>query len=101
VAATSTFELFRPVGTPRLRLLAAGFYADGRLAPGALVHVWDPGRLHLAFVADEPATVQVGDVRLALRPGVKRTLDIAVTTPVEIPVTTESAAVRVEKPSLR
>jgi hypothetical protein len=34
------FDLYRPVGTPRLRLLAAGRYADGWLAPRGAITVW-------------------------------------------------------------
>jgi hypothetical protein len=34
------FDLYRPVGTPRLRLVAAGRYADGWLAPGGAITVW-------------------------------------------------------------
>jgi hypothetical protein len=34
------FDLYRPAGTPRLRLLAAGRYADGWLAPRGAITVW-------------------------------------------------------------
>jgi hypothetical protein len=34
------FDLYRPTGTPRLRLLAAGRYADGWLAPRGAITVW-------------------------------------------------------------
>ncbi len=34
------FDLYRPTGTPRLRLLAAGRFADGWLAPRGAVTVW-------------------------------------------------------------
>jgi hypothetical protein len=43
------FDLYRPAGTPRLRLLAAGRFADGWLAPRGAVTVWtaEPGTLTL------------------------------------------------------
>jgi hypothetical protein len=34
------FDLYRPVGTPRLRLLAAGRFADRWLAPRGAITVW-------------------------------------------------------------
>jgi hypothetical protein len=34
------FDLYRPVGTPRLRLVAAGRFADGWLAPRGAITVW-------------------------------------------------------------
>src|SRR5207237_5333250 len=34
------FDLYRPVGTPRLRLLAAGRFADGWLAPSGAITIW-------------------------------------------------------------
>jgi hypothetical protein len=37
------FDLYRPHGTPRLRLLAAGRFADGWLAPRGAITVWVRG----------------------------------------------------------
>jgi hypothetical protein len=48
VASTPLFELWKPAGTPRLRLLAGGRYFDGWLANTGYVRVWDaPGTLVL------------------------------------------------------
>jgi hypothetical protein len=45
------FDLYRPAGTPRLRLLAAGRFADGWLTPRGAITVWPRtgGRLTLAL----------------------------------------------------
>ena len=54
------FDLYRPAGTPRLRLLAAGRYADGWLAPRGAITVWarKPAllRLELALPVRSRAT---------------------------------------------
>ena len=50
VAKTPLFELWKPAGTPRLRLLAGGHYFDGWLANTGFVQTWGPaGRLRLAL----------------------------------------------------
>jgi hypothetical protein len=43
------FDVYRPTGTPRLRLLAAGWFVDGWLAPRGAITVWPrhAGRLTL------------------------------------------------------
>jgi hypothetical protein len=79
VAAGPGMELLRPRGTPRLRLLAAGFYADGRLAPISALSAWgEPVTVRLAFHAQEQAVVTVGDRRIALRAGERRAVDVEV-----------------------
>lgn len=92
VARTDTFELLRPVGTPRLSLLAAGLYADGWLARSASVSVWPDadGRTQgtLRIVLWMPRGTQrtplrlsaAGlDLRLAIAPGERRVLELPVT----------------------
>jgi hypothetical protein len=82
VASAGGYTLWRPVGTPRLRLLAEGFYADGRLAQTADVHLWPDARgklsgsLLLRFsvlptMRAEHLTLSAPGFRrtLALRPG--------------------------------
>jgi hypothetical protein len=65
------FDLYRPHGIPRLRLLAAGRYADGWLAPRGAITVWTrkPAliRLQLALPVRSRATA----IRFAGR-GVRR-----------------------------
>lgn len=79
VEAGPGMELLRPRGTPRLRLLAAGFYADGRLAPLSSLTVWGPAlTVRLAFRAERPAAVSVGETRIALRAGERRVVDVEV-----------------------
>jgi hypothetical protein len=59
VASTPLFELWKPQGTPRLRLLAGGRYFDGWLANSGSVRVWDsPGTLvlRLSLPATAPAS---------------------------------------------
>ena len=59
VRATPLFELWKPLGTPRLRLLAGGRFFDGWLANSGYVRVWKtPGTLvlRLALPEQAPAT---------------------------------------------
>lgn len=52
IADNGLFELWRPVGTPRLRMLAGGRFFDGWLANSGFVQVWGPAgtlRLRLAL----------------------------------------------------
>jgi hypothetical protein len=59
VATSGLFELWRPVGTPRLRLLAGGRFYDGWLANSGFVRVWGPAatlRLRLALPERAPQT---------------------------------------------
>jgi hypothetical protein len=75
VAATNLFELWKPVGTPRLRLLAGGRFYDGWLANSGYVRVWGlPGTLRLRLSL--PATAP--EARLVFRgPGIRRTIEVA------------------------
>jgi hypothetical protein len=59
VATNGLFELWRPTGTPRLRLLAGGRFYDGWLANSGFVRVWGPAgtlRLRLALPDQAPET---------------------------------------------
>jgi hypothetical protein len=70
VSSSSLFELWQPVGLPRLRLLMGGRFFDGWLANSGYARVWNaPGtlRLRLALPEGVPAT------KLVFRaPGVRR-----------------------------
>ena len=79
VAAGPGMELLRPRGTPRLRLLAAGFYADGRLAPIAALTAWGgPVAVRVSLHAQEQAAVTIGDRRIALRAGERVQVELEV-----------------------
>lgn len=78
VGRTSTASLWQPTGVPRLSMLVAGRYADGRLAwPEATVRVWpgaevsSSGVLCLTLSNPEPAattlTLSTPSSQLALR----------------------------------
>ncbi len=59
VSDNGLFELWRPVGTPRLRLLAGGRFYDGWLANSGFVRVWGPAgtlRLRLALPEQAPSS---------------------------------------------
>ena len=77
------FDLYRPNGTPRLRLLAAGRFPDAWLAPRGAITIWAkrPGRLTL--VVTMPRGTQVTPVRfndrvVQVRPGKRMTLHFSV-----------------------
>jgi hypothetical protein len=53
------FDLYRPVGTPRLRLLAAGRFVDHWLAPRGAITVWTKTGGTLELVLALPAHTQV------------------------------------------
>jgi hypothetical protein len=75
VAATPLFELWKPIGTPRLRMLAGGRFFDGWLANSGYVRVWgSPGslRLRLSLPDRAPATRLVFRAR-----GLRRTVEVA------------------------
>jgi hypothetical protein len=57
------FDLYRPAGTPRLRLLAAGRFADGWLAPRGAVTVWTRTGGTLELVLSMPTRSQVTPMR--------------------------------------
>ena len=68
------FDLYRPVGTPRLRLIAAGRYADEWLAPRGAITVWSEQGGTLNLVVSMPAGTEVTPVRfngrlVRVRPG--------------------------------
>jgi hypothetical protein len=69
------FDLYRPVGTPRLRLLAAGRFADRWLAPHGAITVWTKTGGTLELVLALPAHTQVTPVVLTGN-GIKRTIRV-------------------------
>jgi len=69
------FDLYRPVGTPRLRLLAAGRFADNWLAPRGAITVWTKTGGTLALVLALPAHTQITPVVLTGK-GIKRTVRV-------------------------
>jgi hypothetical protein len=69
------FDLYRPAGTPRLKLLAAGRYADRWLAPRGAVTVWTKTGGMLELVLSLPEGTQVTPVKLTGR-GVNRLVKI-------------------------
>ena len=69
------FDLYRPVGTPRLRLLAAGRFADRWLAPQGAITVWTKTGGTLELVLALPAHTQVTPIVLTGK-GIKRTIRV-------------------------
>jgi hypothetical protein len=67
------FDLYRPTGTPRLQLLAAGRYADRWLAPRGAVTVWTKSGGSLQLVLSLPRKTQMTPIRFTAR-GVDRTV---------------------------
>jgi hypothetical protein len=65
------FDLYRPVGTPRLRLLAAGRFADGWLAPRGAITVWTAKGGRLTLKLSLPARTQTTPMLFTAR-GVHR-----------------------------
>ena len=57
------FDLYRPVGIPRLRLLAAGLFADRWLAPRGAITVWNAKGQRLAVDLSLPARSQATTMR--------------------------------------
>jgi hypothetical protein len=81
------FDLYRPTGTPRLRLVAAGRYDDDWLAPRGVITVWTKTGGTLELVLAQQAGTQITpmrftarevDQRLQLRPGQRSTLTFRV-----------------------
>jgi hypothetical protein len=73
------FDLYRPQGTPRLRLVAAGRFPDKWLAPQGAVTVWTKSAGALTLVVTMPRGAQVTPVRfngrlVRVRPGRRTTL---------------------------
>jgi hypothetical protein len=67
------FDLYRPVGTPRLRVLAAGRFADRWLAPQGAITVWTKAGGTLDLLLSLPAHTQVTPLVLSGK-GIKRTI---------------------------
>jgi hypothetical protein len=67
------FDLYRPAGTPRLRLLAAGRFADHWLAPRGAITVWPRRGGTLELVLKMPRGTQVTPIHLTGR-GIDRTV---------------------------
>jgi hypothetical protein len=58
------FDLYRPTGTPRLQLLAAGRYADKWLAPRGAITVWTKRATTLELVLSMPEGAQATPMKL-------------------------------------
>jgi hypothetical protein len=69
------FDLYRPSGLPRLRLLAAGRYADGWLAPRGAITVWTKTSGALELTLSLPQRTQVTPIRLSAQ-GINRLIRI-------------------------
>lgn len=69
------FDLYRPAGTPRLRLIAAGRFADNWLAPRGAITVWPRRSGTLELVLQMPRGTQVTPLHLTGR-GIDRTVRI-------------------------
>jgi hypothetical protein len=86
VAATKLFELWKPEGKPRLRLLAGGRYFDKWLANSGYVRIWDaPGTLRLRLVLPPRAPRSAMSFRargvrrtVIVEPGSSRVVEFAV-----------------------
>jgi len=73
------FDLYRPVGIPRLRLLAAGLFADRWLAPRGAITVWTKTAGRLTLVVTMPRGTRVTPVQfngrlVPVHPGKRTTL---------------------------
>ncbi|HKC22667.1 MAG TPA: hypothetical protein VKB64_09165, partial [Gaiellaceae bacterium] len=73
------FDLYRPTGTPRLRLVAAGRYPDKWLAPRGAITVWAKRPGTLTLVVTMPHGTQLTPMRfndrlVHVRPGTRATL---------------------------
>ncbi len=69
------FDLYRTIGTPRLRLVAAGRYADDWLAPRGVITVWTKTGGTLELVLAQQAGTQTTPMRFTAR-GVYRRLQL-------------------------
>jgi hypothetical protein len=77
------FDLYRVTGTPRVRLIAAGRYADAWLAPRGVITVWSRHGGTLELTVSMPPGTQVTPVRFGKRlvrvhPGRRMRLDFRV-----------------------
>jgi hypothetical protein len=73
------FDLYRPAGTPRLQLVAAGRYPDKWLAPQGAITVWTKKGGTLTLVVTMPSGTRVTPVSfngrlVQVRPGKQTTL---------------------------
>ena len=79
VGRSGSFVLFRPLGTPRLELVASGLYSDGWLARAGVIRVWPgPGgraRGSLTLRLSLPRGTQRTPVRFRA-PGLRRTVAV-------------------------
>lgn len=69
------FDLYRPVGTPRLQLIAAGRFLDGWLAPRGAFTVWTRKGGTLALVLRLPKGTRVTPVHFTAK-GIDRTVRV-------------------------
>jgi len=79
VQTTDLFSLYRPVGTPRLSLLAAGLYADGWLASGGRITVWPQAQGSNGGTLSLRLSLPPGPSSLRLHlegPGIERTVTV-------------------------
>jgi hypothetical protein len=65
------FDLYRPAGIPRLRLIAAGRFFDGWLAPSGDITVWTKSGGTLNLVLQLPQDTEITPLRFTAH-GVKR-----------------------------
>jgi hypothetical protein len=65
------FDLYRPTGTPRLRLIVAGRFADRWLAPRGAITVWTKSGGTLQLAVSMPAGTEVTPIRFTAK-GVNR-----------------------------
>jgi dolichyl-phosphate-mannose-protein mannosyltransferase len=89
-ASSQVFDLWRPLGTPRLSLLVGGRYFDGLLGMQGYVRVWPQSRGTLTFPLSLPKsapkpialTFRAGDQvqRVRLTPGGRTTVRFAIPT---------------------
>jgi hypothetical protein len=75
VRSETAWELYRPTGTPRLRLIAAGRFADNWLAPVGAITVWTKQAGTLELVLALPPRTQTTPIRFTAR-GVDRLLHV-------------------------
>ncbi len=69
------FDLYRPVGTPRVQMIAAGRFLDGWLAPSGAFTVWTKTGGTLSLVLRLPKDTRVTPVFLTGK-GIKRTVRV-------------------------
>jgi hypothetical protein len=69
------FDLYRPVGTPRLRLLAAGRFADRWLASKGAITIWTKSGGTLELLLALPRRARVTPL-LLIGAGIKRTIRV-------------------------